>query len=68
MAEQRVPISAIPDDVSECGVLRHCGYRDGHGYCDMPRTNKGNSDAACHRMGNGMLLKLLEPIKRQEGE
>lgn len=68
MSEPRVQKTALPDDVSYCAVMRHCVYRDGHGYCETPRTNKGNSDAACHKMGNGMLVKMLEPIKRLPGD
>lgn len=32
------------------------------GRCDTPRTNKGNSDAACHRMPNKTLLGLLVQV------
>jgi hypothetical protein len=59
---ERVQKSAIPNTHSYCSISKWCCYRDGNGYCDTPRTNNGNSDAACYKMGNGMLLKMLEPI------
>ncbi len=59
----RVSIYSIPDYPMVCSVAKPCPYRDTAppaGWCDEPRINKGNSDAACHRMNNKDLLKLLE--------
>jgi hypothetical protein len=33
-----------------------------NGYCDDPRINKGNDDAACHRMSNKQLLEYLPAV------
>lgn len=58
----RVSIGEIPCYPKVCRVPKPCVYRQGEigGWCDEPRINKGNSDAACHRMNNKDLLKLLE--------
>lgn len=63
----RVSIDDIPDYPKVCRVPKMCVYRGlkaralvAAGWCEEPRTNKGNSDAACHRMNNKDLLKLLE--------
>lgn len=64
----RVSASNLPNSTSTCAVAnpdgseKWCPYRDGNSYCDEPRTNKGNSDAACHRMNNKDLLRFLEKI------
>jgi hypothetical protein len=56
----RVQSWMLPDSWTQCQT-RHCVYNAG-GLCDSPRTNKGNGDAACHRMGNAALFAWLEPV------
>lgn len=63
----RVSIRDIPDYPKVCRVPAMCPYRGltatttaRASWCEEPRTNKGNSDAACHRMNNKDLLNLLE--------
>lgn len=63
----RVSIYDIPDYPKVCRVPKMCPYRgltattpEWGVWCEEPRTNKGNSDAACHRISNKDLLKLLE--------
>jgi hypothetical protein len=59
----RVSILDVPDYPKVCRVARPCVYRGLNApspWCEEPRTNKGNSDAACHTMNNKDLLKLLE--------
>jgi hypothetical protein len=58
MSELRTPLRRIPNYPSLCPFKR-CVYNDG-GYCDDPRTNKGNSDAECHRMSNRKIIEYLE--------
>jgi hypothetical protein len=67
MSPRRVQIAAIPDYPKVCTVPKMCPYRGltattavRADWCEEPRTNKGNSDAACHRMNNKDLLKHLE--------
>lgn len=64
----RVSIYRIPNEPTRCGSLT-CVYNshakgcfDG-GTCDEPRTNKGNSDAECHRWNNKYLLERLDEAK-----
>jgi len=54
----RVSIREIPSCPMFCWVSRLCVYRSTK-ICDDPRLNKGNGDAACHRMNNKDLLPLL---------
>ncbi len=56
----RVQSHMLPNSWTQCQT-RRCVYNTG-GLCDMPRINKGNSDAACHRMGNAALFAWLEPV------
>lgn len=63
----RVSIRDVPDYPMVCRVQKMCPYRGLMAtctaqavWCEEPRTSKGNSDAACHRMNNKDLLKLLE--------
>lgn len=62
----RVSKLDIPNYPMACSVQRMCPYRGLEAttlarstWCEEPRTNKGNSDAACHRMNNKDLLKHL---------
>lgn len=57
----------LPDTLTRCAVPRACPYMDSIGNCDAPRTAKGNSDAACHRMGNAELLEYLPPPRSHVG-
>lgn len=57
----RTSIRAVPNTPQICGLMKSCVYRDEKLVCDDPRTSKGNSDSACHRMNNKDLLKQLEP-------
>lgn len=59
MTMTRIPRHHLPDTMVKCGVPKSCPYMNSVGYCDDPRINKGNSDAACHRMGNRELLEYL---------
>lgn len=56
----RVQSYMLPNTWTQCKTQR-CVYNTG-GWCDMPRINKGNSDAACHRMSNVRLFAWLEPV------
>jgi len=58
MSVTRVSIYALPKNNATCDVKAECVYRVGD-ICDEPRINKGNGDAACHRMSNKVLLPLL---------
>lgn len=59
MSNGRLSIYAIPNRPMCCVLpARNCVYRQ-NGICDQPRINKGNSDAACHKMSNKALLKEL---------
>lgn len=67
MTMTRIPRRHLPDGFVKCGVPHDCPYMSSNGYCDDPRTAKGNSDAACHRMGNKELLEYLpSPISPAE--
>ena len=58
----RVSKYQIPTTESGCLLWSvECIYRDGFSLCDDPRTNKGNSDAACHKMANKTLLQYVHP-------
>ena len=46
---------------SFCAVPGACVYRAEGSVCDEPQINKGNGDAACHRLGNRDLLDRLTP-------
>jgi hypothetical protein len=59
VARIRIQRSDIPDQPTPCAWPNACVYRK-DGVCDEPRTNKGNSDAACNRMTNKQLLIYLE--------
>lgn len=54
----RVSLLDLPSYPSPCGLEKPCAYRQ-DGYCDDPRINKGNGDAACHRMLNRDVLAML---------
>jgi hypothetical protein len=60
----RVSLYAVPARPQYCTVEKDCVYRIGGvgGGCQDPRTNKGNSDAACHRMNNKDLIVKLRPV------
>lgn len=59
MDGQRVSIRQVPSYPCVCKVKSFCVYRDEWGSCDEPRINKGNSDAACHKLNNKDLLERL---------
>lgn len=42
-------VEPLPRTPRVCALPMPCVYRES-GVCDDPRNNKGNSDAACHRM------------------
>jgi hypothetical protein len=54
----RIQKRNIPSELVKCN-LWGCAYNSILGFCDDPRINKGNSDAACHRMSNKRLLTHL---------
>lgn len=54
----RTSIYDLPNWEMPCDLTRACVYRQ-YGRCDQPRTNKGNSDAACHKMLNRDMLSML---------
>jgi hypothetical protein len=58
MSELRTPKRRIPNWPSRC-PFKECVYNQGD-YCDDPRTNKGNSDAVCHKMTNKKIIEHLE--------
>lgn len=57
----RAKISAIPDVPRQCRIVEPCVYRGKNKNCDEPRTNKGNHDAACHKMLNKYVVTMLTP-------
>jgi hypothetical protein len=59
----RVLKSHIPNTPCRC-TLTECVYNDA-GECDAPRTNKCNSDAACHKAMNKNLLLILTKIEEE---
>ncbi len=62
----RMQRDELPDASMHCTLPRHCVYRK-DGLCDEPRTNKGNGDAACHRMGNRAIYAALQPNTEAQG-
>lgn len=58
----RMQRSELPSTSVRCELGKGCVYRVG-GLCDEPAINKGNSDAACHKMGNRALYEVLEPLE-----
>lgn len=56
----RVMLRHIPNTPCKCPVVQ-CVYNE-QGECDDPRTNKGNSDADCHKTLNKNLLLILTRI------
>lgn len=63
MAKLRYQLSDIPNTEMPC-PMDYCVYNK-HGKCDEPRTNKGNSDAACHLFSNRALLRFLKVIPNE---
>lgn len=59
MTMTRISRHHLPDTFVKCAVPRDCPYMTSNGYCHDPRTAKGNSDAACHRMSNKELMDYL---------
>lgn len=57
---RRVSRGQLPRSPRKCGVHKACVYKDADGVCDSASINKGNSDAACHRMNNRDVLSALE--------
>lgn len=55
----RVQRRSLPDTPRSCP--KRCIYAVA-GVCDMPRINKGNSDAYCHTRGNKAVLSWLTEI------
>lgn len=60
---ERISARMLPGVPCDCEHKNGCVYRDGHSICDDPRTNKGNSDAACHLTSNKNLLALLTLVE-----
>ena len=54
----RMQSGDLPGIPTLCGLERPCVYRV-EGICSDPRINKGNGDAACHRMGNRAIYAKL---------
>lgn len=53
-----IPLRSVQCPMNSCPYQRHLA-----GTCDSPRTNRGNSDAACHRINPvGVLTVLKLPI------
>lgn len=62
---QRIPKSQLPHKPVYCNIT-DCVYCK-ENICDDVSCNKGNSDAACYKMGNRILMeKHLELIKDRE--
>jgi hypothetical protein len=59
LGKTRLQRSDIPDAPTPCAWPNACVYRDESGICDEPRTNKGNSDAECHKMPNRQIIGYL---------
>jgi hypothetical protein len=62
-SQTRMQRRDLPGSPVECSIDRPCVYRVRR-LCDEPRINKGNSDAACHRMSNRAVLAALCVPKR----
>ena len=59
---QRVQRTDLPSSSTACPMTQ-CVYCQS-GRCDEASINKGNSDAACHRMSNKAVLAMLaQPIR-----
>lgn len=57
----RTSLYAVPIKPMRCSFPKACPYHHRPGdVCDSPRTNKGNSDASCHRMNNRDLIGYLK--------
>lgn len=54
----RISARMLPNTPRVCTLGKPCVYLVGT-VCDEPRTNKGNYDAACHRVNNKNLLPHL---------
>ena len=63
----RVSIRSVPNIQQQCRIATRCVYRDTDKICSEPRTNKGNSDAACHKMLNRYVMTMLTPNAQIEG-
>lgn len=57
----RVSIYEIPNGPCQC-TSTGCVYLR-KGVCDTPQTNKGNSDALCHKENNKDLLHRLVVVQ-----
>lgn len=57
----RVSRRSLPMTPRRCELANACVYRK-DGICDEPQINKGNGDAACHRMNNKDVLAALVPL------
>ena len=57
----RVSKRMLPGMPRFCTLAVQCVYRV-NGICDEPQINKGNGDAACHRMNNKDVLAALKPL------
>jgi hypothetical protein len=55
----RMQARDLPRGPTLCNLEKPCVYRE-NGICDMPWINKGNGDAACHKMGNRAIYEKLE--------
>lgn len=61
----RVSAGFLPREPSHC-PQDSCVY-NAKGVCDDPRTNRGNSDAACHKQRVAKLLDSLSEIGGRNG-
>lgn len=55
----RMQARELPGREMRCNLEKFCVYRQNR-LCDDPRNNKGNGDAACHKMGNRAIYEKLE--------
>lgn len=53
---QRIPKSQLPNKPIYCDITT-CVYCNDN-ICDDVSCNKGNSDAACYKMGNRKLMEM----------
>jgi hypothetical protein len=58
--KHRVHIRAVPATPQRCLLAAPCVYRNDQTICNMPRYNKGNSDALYHKYSN---IKLLDQLR-----
>lgn len=62
----RVSSGFLPRQPARCPQAA-CIY-NAEGVCDDPRTNRGNSDAACHKKSVAKLLDSLSELDKPDGQ